>query len=219
MSGFFDTKIEFLKGMGPQKAALFNKELNIFTFGELIQHYPFRYEDRTKFFKIKDLHEDLDHVQVIARIRSVETIGEGRRKRLVAHIFDETGEMELTWFKGIQWVVKKLVPGAAFVFFGKPAKYGRKFSIAHPEMDVLTSTQEERNFFQPVYPTTEKLRARFLDSKGISRIMEVLVATAYPQIQETIPENVLQRFNLIPKKEALKQIHFPDNPEILKRAR
>jgi ATP-dependent DNA helicase RecG len=127
--------------------------------------------------------------------------------------------MELTWFKGIQWVVKKLVPGAAFVFFGKPAKYGRKFSIAHPEMDVLTSTQEERNFFQPVYPTTEKLRARFLDSKGISRIMEVLVATAYPQIQETIPENVLQRFNLIPKKEALKQIHFPDNPEILKRAR
>ncbi|SNS31819.1 ATP-dependent DNA helicase RecG [Belliella buryatensis] len=219
MSGFFDTKIEFLKGMGPQKAALFNKELNIFTFGELIQHYPFRYEDRTKFFKIRDLNEDLDHVQVIARIRSVETIGEGRRKRLVAHIFDETGEMELTWFKGIQWVVKKLVPGAAFVFFGKPAKYGRKFSIAHPEMDVLTKAQEERNFFQPVYPTTEKLRARFLDSKGISRIMEGLVATAYPQIQETMPENVLQRFNLIPKKEALKQIHFPENPEILKRAR
>lgn len=219
MSGFFDTKIEFLKGMGPQKAALFNKELNIFTFGELIQHYPFRYEDRTKFFKIKDLNEDLDHVQVIARIRSVETIGDGRKKRLVAHIFDETGEMELTWFKGIQWVIKKLVPGGAFVFFGKPAKYGRKFSIAHPEMDVLTTAQEERNFFQPVYPTTEKLRARFLDSKGISRIMEGLVSSAYPQIQETMPENVLQRFNLIPKKEALKQIHFPDNPEILKRAR
>lgn len=205
--------------MGPQKAALFNKELNIFTFGELIQHYPFRYEDRTKFFKIKDLSEDLDHVQVIARIKSVESIGDGRKKRLVAHIFDETGEMELTWFKGIQWVVKKLVPGAAFVFFGKPAKYGRKFSIAHPEMDVLTTAQEERNFFQPVYPTTEKLRARFLDSKGISRIMEGLVSSAYPQIQETMPDNVLQRFNLIPKKEALKQIHFPDNPEILKRAR
>lgn len=219
MSGFFDTKIEFLKGMGPQKAALFNKELNIFTFGELIQHYPFRYEDRTKFFKIKDLSEDLDHVQVIARIKSIESIGDGRKKRLVAHIFDETGEMELTWFKGIQWVVKKLVPGAAFVFFGKPAKYGRKFSIAHPEMDVLTTAQEERNFFQPVYPTTEKLRARFLDSKGISRIMEGLVSSAYPQIQETMPDNVLQRFNLIPKKEALKQIHFPDNPEILKRAR
>lgn len=205
--------------MGPQKAALFNKELNIFTFGELIQHYPFRYEDRTKFFKIKDLSEDLDHVQVIARIKSVESIGDGRKKRLVAHIFDETGEMELTWFKGIQWVIKKLVPGGAFVFFGKPAKYGRKFSIAHPEMDVLTTAQEERNFFQPVYPTTEKLRARFLDSKGISRIMEGLVSSAYPQIQETMPENVLQRFNLIPKSEALKQIHFPDNPEILKRAR
>jgi ATP-dependent DNA helicase RecG len=219
LSGFFDTKIEYLKGMGPQKAALFNKELNIFTFGELIQHYPFRYEDRTKFFKIKDLHEELEHVQVIARIRSVETIGEGRRKRLVAHIFDDTGEMELTWFKGIQWVIKKLVPGAAFVFFGKPAKYGRKFSIAHPEMDVLTAAQEERSFFQPVYPTTEKLRAKFLDSKGISRIMEGLIATAYPQIQETLPTGVLQRFNLIPKRDALRQIHFPENPEILKRAR
>ncbi|MCH7410959.1 ATP-dependent DNA helicase RecG [Belliella sp. DSM 111904] len=219
MTRFFDTKIEFLKGMGPQRAALINKELNIFTYGELLQHYPFRYEDRTHFFKIKDLHEDLEHVQIIAKIRSVETIGDGRRKRLVAHVFDDTGEMELTWFKGIQWVQKRLVAGALFVFFGKPAKYGRKFSMAHPEMDVLTQAQEERSSFQPVYSTTEKLRARFLDSKGISRIMEGLVSVAFPHIQETLPAPILQRFNLIPKRDAMKQIHFPDNPDILNRAR
>ncbi|MCH7401497.1 ATP-dependent DNA helicase RecG [Belliella kenyensis] len=219
MTRFFDTKIEFLKGVGPQKAALINKELNIFTYGELLQHYPFRYEDRTHFFKIKDLHEDLEHVQIIAKIQSVETIGDGRRKRLVAHVFDDTGEMELTWFKGIQWVQKRLVAGALFVFFGKPAKYGRKFSMAHPEMDVLTQAQEERSSFQPVYSTTEKLRAKFLDSKGISRIMEGLVSAAFPHIQETLPAPVLQRFNLIPKREAMKQIHFPDNPDILNRAR
>jgi ATP-dependent DNA helicase RecG len=219
LSSFFDTKIEYLRGMGPQKAALFNKELNIFTYGELIQYYPFRYEDRTKFYKINELNEDLENVQVIAKIRKVETIGDVRRKRLVAHIYDETGEMELTWFKGIQWVVKKLLIGPAFVFYGKPNKFGRKFSIAHPEMEPLSQVQEEKSFFQPVYSTTEKLKAKYLDSKGISRIMEGLVLVAYPQIQETLPVDILHRFNLIPKRDALKQIHFPENPEILKRAR
>ena len=205
--------------MGPQKAALVNKELNIFTYGELLQYYPFRYEDRTKFYKIRDLNEDLENVQVIAKIRKVETIGDARRKRLVAYIYDETGEMELTWFKGIQWVVKKLLIGPAFVFYGKPNKYGRKFSIAHPEMEPLSQVQEEKSFFQPVYSTTEKLRARFLDSKGISRVMEGLVQGAYPHIQETLPAEIIQRFNLISKQLALKQIHFPEDPEILKRAR
>ncbi len=219
MSGFFDTKIDYLRGVGPQKAALINKELNIFTYGELIQHYPFRYEDRTKFYKIREITEDLENVQVIAKVRSIETIGEGRRKRLVAHIFDDTGEMELTWFKGLQWVVKKLVAGVPFVFFGKPNRYGRKFSIAHPEMEPLSQVQEEKSFFQPVYSTTEKLRARYLDSKGISKIMEGLVQVAYPQIQETLPVDIIQRFNLISKRDALRQIHFPENPDILKRAR
>lgn len=205
--------------MGPQKAALVNKELNIFTYGELLQYYPFRYEDRTKFYKIKELNEDLENVQVIAKIRKVETIGDVRRKRLVAYIYDETGEMELTWFKGIQWVVKKLLIGPAYVFYGKPNKYGRKFSIAHPEMEPLSQVQEEKSFFQPVYSTTEKLRAKYLDSKGISKILEGLVLVAYPQVHETLPLDILHRFNLIPKRDALKQIHFPENPEILKRAR
>jgi ATP-dependent DNA helicase RecG len=205
--------------MGPQKAALFNKELNIFTYGELLQYYPFRYEDRTKFYKINELNEDLENVQVIAKIRKVETIGDARRKRLIAYIYDETGEMELTWFKGIQWVVKKLLIGPAFVFYGKPNKYGRKFSIAHPEMEPLSQVQEEKSFFQPVYSTTEKLRAKYLDSKGISRIMEGLVQSSYPQIQETLPMDIIQRFSLISKQIALRQIHFPENPEILQKAR
>ncbi|MDN3669264.1 ATP-dependent DNA helicase RecG [Echinicola jeungdonensis] len=219
MPGFFDTKIEFLKGVGPQKAALINKELDIFTFGELLQHYPFRYEDRTRFYKINQIHEGMEHVQVIAKIRRVETIGMARKKRLVAYIADETGEMELTWFKGIQWVAKKLVPGVAYIFFGKPNQYGRRFSIAHPEMEPLTAAKEGKSQFQPVYPTTEKLRVKFLDSKGISKIMANLVQIAYPQIQETLPQTILERFNLMAKKEALKQIHFPDDPEKLKRAR
>ncbi|MBN7814749.1 ATP-dependent DNA helicase RecG [Algoriphagus pacificus] len=219
MSGIFDTKIEFLKGMGPQRAALINKELNIFTFGELIQHYPFRYEDRTRFFKIRELNPELENVQIIAKIRKVELIGVGNKRRLVAHVADETGEMEMTWFKGIQWVQKKLPVGAVYIFFGKPARYGSKWSIAHPEMEPLSAANEQRNNFQPVYSTTEKLRARFLDSRGISKIMEVLVQACFPHIHETLPQEILHQYQLIGKQEAIRQIHFPSKPDLLHRAR
>lgn len=219
MSGIFDTKIEFLKGVGPQRAALINKELNIFTYGELIQHYPFRYEDRTKFFKIRELTAELENVQVIAKIRQVEVVGVGGKRRLVAHVADETGEMEMTWFKGIQWVQPKLPAGATFIFYGKPALYGRKWSIAHPEMEPLSAANETRNNFQPVYSTTEKLKAKFLDSRGISKIMEQLVQVCLPQIQETLPSEILQQYQLIGKQESIRQIHFPSQPDLLQRAR
>lgn len=219
MPGFFDTKIEFLQGVGPQRAALINKELNIFTFGELLQHYPFRYEDRTRFFKIRELHAEMESVQVMARIKKIELVGMGNKKRLVAQVADETGEMEMTWFKGIAWVQKNIVTGAAYVFLGKPAQFGRKWSIAHPEMEPLTTANETRNNFQPVYSTTEKLRARFLDSKGISKIMEQLVKVCLPHIQETMSSAILEQYQLIGKKESIQQIHFPTEPNLLQRAR
>lgn len=219
MTGIFDTRIEYLKGVGPQKAELLNKELNIFTYGEMLQHYPFRYEDRTKFFKIRELSDDLENVQVISRIKKVELIGTGGKKRLVAHVFDDTGEMEMTWFKGIQWVQRKLPPGAAFIFLGKPAQFGRKWSMAHPEMEPVTSANEQRNNFQPVYSTTEKLRARFLDSRGISKIQEVLVPAVYPHIPETLSLEILNQYQLLAKQESIRQIHFPTAPDLLHRAR
>ena len=218
MPGFFDTKIDFLKGMQAQKAALINKELGIFTFGELIQYYPFRYEDRTQFYKIGQLDAELPAVQLVVTLRHKELIGEGRKKRLVAHVYDDTGQMDLTWFKGIQWVTGKLVPGASYVVFGKPSLYGRKFSIAHPELEVLTPVREEKSFLQPVYPTTDKLRQKFLDSRGISKIMKELLKAAYPKIRETLPEELLSQYNLMEKKKAMVMIHFPKDTEILRRA-
>ncbi len=205
--------------MGPQRATLINKELNIFTYGELLQYYPFRYEDRTKFFKIRELSDELDSVQVIARIHRVELVGMGNRSRLVAHVTDDTGEMEMTWFKGIQWVQKKLPVGAIFIFLGKPAQFGRKWSMAHPEMEPVTAANEQRNNFQPVYSTTEKLRARFLDSRGISKVMEPLVQACIPHIQETLPSAILTRYNLLGKQESIRQIHFPTKPDWLQQAR
>lgn len=219
MSSFFETNIEFLKGVGPQRAELLKKELSIFTYGDLLQHYPFRYEDRSSFQKIGGLNADMESAQIIAKVLRVELVGMGAKRRLVAQVGDETGTMDMTWFKGIQWVQKKILIGSIFVFYGKPARFGHRWSIAHPEMEVYSPSSDERKSFQPVYSTTEKLRARFMDSRGISKILEQLVGIAQPHIQETLSPLLLSQYQLIGKKEAIRQIHFPTDPRLLQQAR
>ena len=209
MSRVFETRIEFLKGVGPTKAELLNKELQIFTFGDLIQHYPFRYEDRTKFYQIKEIDISMTYIQLKGRINHIEMIGQGRTKRLVAHLTDGTGEMELVWFKGAQWMLKKIKVGVDYVVFGKPTIFNRKFNIAHPEIDPLTETNDNQAFLQPIYPSTEKLRARYLDSKGISKLQKNLISEAVQYIQESLSSEIRERYTLIDKKEALENIHFP----------
>lgn len=218
MPSFFETSIEFLKGVGPQKAALIGKELGLFTYGDLIQHYPFRYEDRTQFHPIESVHADLPFVQIKGRITKMETIGDGRKKRLVARFEDSTDAMELVWFKGIPWVSKKLKLGVDYVVFGKPTAYGRKINIAHPEVEVLTNQNEKAGFLQPVYHTSEKMKAKYIDSKAISKIVRQVMLQAEGKIFETLPENLVQQFGLIEKNLALWHIHFPSNNELLQKA-
>ena len=184
MSGFFDTKIEFLKGVGPTKAELLNKELQIYTFGDLLQHYPFRYEDRTKFLHIREINNSGTYIQLKGKLSHVEMVGQGRKKRLVAYLSDGTGEIELVWFKGAPWIQKKLTVGAEYVVFGKPSLFSGKYNIAHPEIDLLTEANENQAFLHPVYPSTEKLRARYLDSKGISRLQKNLFYIIGQHIKE-----------------------------------
>lgn len=218
MAVFFDTPIEFLKGVGPQRSSLLNKELNIFTFGDLIQHFPFRYEDRTKFYSIKELSDDLPFVQVKGTLRKKELIGAGFKKRLVAHLSDDTGELELVWFQGINWITEKLKTGVAYVVFGKPARFGSKFNIAHPEIEVLTQKNEQGGFLHPVYPLSEKLRTRHIDSKAIAKLVQELLIQANDKIRETLPQHLLSNDNLIAKKEALINIHFPKSTDLLMRS-
>lgn len=219
MTGFFETRIEFLKGVGPAKSALLNKELNIFTYADLIQHYPFRYEDRTKFYKISELKDGMPFVQIKGFLTFLETAGYGRKKRLIARIKDDTGELELVWFKGLQWVQKKLQPGVEYVAFGKPVIYGHgKLNMAHPELDIVTPQHDTSGYLQPVYSTTEKLKSKFLDSRTLMKLQAVLLEKAVNHIHETLPYAVLQSFKLIPKKEAMIQIHFPDNHQMLQKA-
>jgi ATP-dependent DNA helicase RecG len=218
MVGFFETPIEFLKGVGPQRAALLNKEVNIFTFGDLIQYYPFRHEDRSQFYAIKELSDELPHVQVRGKILKKELIGTGFKKRLVATFTDGEDQMELVWFKGINWINDKVKVGAEFVVFGKASRFGSRFNIAHPELEPLTSGSELAGKLVPVYSLTDKLRARRIDSKVISKLVSELLALAKDRIRETLPPTVLNEYNFISKKEALFSIHFPANTIALTQA-
>ncbi len=219
MSNFFRTKIEFLKGIGPQRAALLQTELNIFTYGDLIQHYPFRYLDRTQFYKIADLDEGLPFVQVKGYIQSKELLGEGRKQRLSVILADATGELELVWFKGVKFMTTQLQKGPEYIVFGKPTLFNGRLNMAHPEVEAVTEVKTDQSFLQPVYNTTEKLKNHRVDSKAISRLTAELLKVAQPHIPETLPFNLLDRYRMIAKREALQNIHFPVSAEKLTAAR
>jgi ATP-dependent DNA helicase RecG len=206
---FFETPIAYLKGVGPQRAALLQKELGIFTYGDLIQHYPFRHEDRTRFYPVAAVAEDMPAVQVKGKILRFEAVGSGYKKRLVGYFTDGTAELELVWFQGISWVLDKIKPGVEYVVFGKPSRYGSTISIAHPEVEPLTDRAAGASYLQPVYPLTEKLRSRHLDNRMLVKLQQYLLQLAHGYIRETLPEPLVQQFQLIPKRQALIQIHFP----------
>lgn len=206
---FFDTSIEFLKGVGPQRASLLQKELKIFTFGDLIQHYPFRYEDRTRFYSVAEVNETLPYVQLKGRITEFETVGAGPRKRLVGYFTDGQGELELVWFQGINWVLQKIKLQQDYIVFGKPNRYGSTLSIAHPEVDIVTEKKEKGGYLQPVYPLSERLRTKHIDSKFISKIQQDLLRAAQGHLRETLPNHLLETHRLVSKKAAINNIHFP----------
>ncbi len=212
---FFETSIEFLKGVGPQRAALLQKELKIFTFGDLLQHYPFRYEDRTKFYSIKEITEEMPFVQLIGKITKMEMIGLGFKKRLVGHFSDGNGTIELVWFQAIPWVLQKIKPGIEYVVFGKPNRFGKTFSIAHPEIEPVSMRSEKEGFLQPIYALTETLRKRHIDSKVISKLQHEVIKSSQNHIHETLPDYLIKKFRFLSKREAINNIHFPSGIESL----
>ncbi len=215
-----DTKIEFLKGIGPQRAEVLNKELGIFTFGDLLMYFPFRYVDKTQFYSIKDAKQAEFNVQIKGILGRLTTTGAGRKKRLTATFRDQSGLIELVWFKGITWVNKKLQPGAEYVIYGKPTRFNGKLNIVHPEIEPVTlANAEESASLEPVYPTGGKLEAKGLDSKGFMKSIRILLNKLKTvTIPENLPEYFLERLNIPSRKRALYDIHFPKNSTDLKRA-
>ncbi len=214
------TPVAYLKGVGPSRAELLHTELGIHAFGDLLRHYPFRYIDRTQFHKISQIHPDQSGAQVIGRLSTLEETGAKRGKRLVATFSDETGSMELVWFQSISWVKKSLQPGGVYIIFGKPSLFNGRLSMTHPEMELYNPKAANRGnlSMQPVYSSTEKLKKQGLDSRGIQRLQAALLESIAHTIAESLPPYLIQANQLMPLRQALVAIHFPENAQELQQA-
>ena len=214
------TPIEYLKGVGPQRGDLLRKELGIFKYQDLVNFYPNRYIDRTRYFKINELQNNAADVQIVGKIIHLKTIEFGKnQKRLVATFSDETGQMELIWFQGIKWIKESLKLNEICVVFGKCTLFASNFSMSHPEIELLSEHEKSlRSAMQPVYPSTETLTNRGISNRTINKMMQQLFLETQDLFSETLPDYLIQELKLISKKSALFNIHFPKSQELLSKA-
>ncbi|MBE9490591.1 MAG: ATP-dependent DNA helicase RecG [Bacteroidetes bacterium] len=213
------TPIDYLKGVGPNRADLLRSELGIHTYQDLINLFPNRYIDRTQFYKINQLQRNNADVQVIGHIIDVKEVPQKRGKRLVATFKDDTGTMELVWFRGHKWIRESLKFDKDYVIFGKTNWFNGTYTIPHPELELLKDYKKNlRSSMQPVYPSTEKLSNKGISNRVISKIMQQLFIETKGQFVETLPENLISELKLISKSDALFNVHFPKNQELLARS-
>ncbi|WMW78868.1 ATP-dependent DNA helicase RecG [Flavobacterium sp. 20NA77.7] len=215
-----ETPIEYLKGVGPQRGDLLRKELSIHKYGDLLNLYPNRYIDRTRYYKINQLTNSNSEVQIVGKIIHIKTVEQGKGKsRLVATFVDETGQMELVWFQGQKWIRESLKLNVVYVIFGKVTQFGATFNMAHPELELLeTHKSSLRSAMQPVYPSTEKLTNKGINSRVISKLMQQLFLETQALFSETLPQSLIDELKLIPKNAALFNIHFPKSQDLLAKA-
>ncbi|MCD6354067.1 MAG: ATP-dependent DNA helicase RecG [Prolixibacteraceae bacterium] len=219
MSEFLDQDIKFLPGVGPKRAELLNKELNIKTFGDLIYYFPFKYIDRTKFYKISEIHTQMPHIQVKGKIRTLKTIGVGAKARLSATFYDATGSIELVWFRSIKWQKENLKLNKEYIVFGKPTSFNGKINVVHPEMETEEEKQlKPSGLFQGYYITSEKMKNNFLNSKAINKLQLTLISLSRGRIKETLPDSLINKLKLTSLEKALTTIHKPENTIDLKKA-
>ncbi len=216
---FLETPIEYLKGVGPERGKLLRNELNINCFGDLLSYFPFRYVDRTKFHKTTELDADMPYVQLRGRIISMEVVGKNRAQRMVANFKDASGIIELVWFQGIKWLKNSIKPGTEYVVFGKPTVFNGKFNIAHPEVDEVNEENLKlQSSLQAMYNSSDKLKTRSLDSRGISKLVRAVLQGSGGKIPENLPADITNSQQIISREIAFYQIHLPANPELLKKA-
>ncbi len=216
---FLQTPIDYLKGVGPNRADLLKKELGIHTFQDLLNLFPNRYLDRTKYYKIAELQQTNAEVQILGKITHIKTVQQQRGKRLVATFIDETGSMELVWFRGHKWIRENLKINVPYVIFGKTNFYNGTFSMPHPEMELLETHEKSlRSAMQPVYPSTEKLTNSGITNRMINSLMQQLFLESKNRFAETLSKPLLEQLKLVSKSDALFNIHFPKSTTDLARA-
>lgn len=211
LSTILSSPIEYLNGVTAFKAELLRKELSIFTFKDLLEHYPYRHVDKTKVEKIGGLTPGNEYAQVAGTIKNIEILGTGRGRRLTAKLQDETGELELVWFQGISWIEKAIAVGHQYLVFGKLGFFIGKPQIAHPEIENYTPQKADgRLYLEPVYPSTEKLKAKGLHGRALGKLTySMLQLLAEKDLPENLPEAVIKKYKFISRFEASLQIHFP----------
>ncbi len=219
MSDLLQTPIEYLKGVGPSRGVLLRKELGIHKYEALLNFFPSRYIDRTRYYKVNELQNNAAEVQIIGKIIHLKTIEQKRGSRLVASFTDGTTSMELVWFQGQKWVRESLQLNVPIVIFGKCTSFNNIFQMAHPEVELLTEHEQSlRSAMQPVYPSTETLTNRGISSRTINKLMQQLFLETHASFSETLPNYLIAELKLISKKDALFNIHFPKSLELLAKA-
>lgn len=212
--------VMYLPGVGPKRAELLKTEMKIYSAEDLLHFYPYKHIDRTRFYRIREISDDQTYVQIKGQIMSFSKQGEGRNARLTAIFSDGEQTIELVWFKGAKFIQDKLKTGVIYVLFGKPSVFNHEYNFVHPELETLAEyTKGQTLGLEPYYNTTEKMKAAFLNSKAIRKIMYGLMPQVAAGLPETLPASLLQRFGLMNLTQTMQQIHFPKNIESLKRAR
>lgn len=210
--------IKFLAGVGEKKAAVLFEELQIQSYEDMLYHVPFRYIDRSKIYTISELNGHLPYIQVKARLRDLHSVGEGKALRMAATAYDETGTLELIWFKGFKYLASQIDANKEYLIFGQPSEFNHKLNIVHPEIDSFEKASQLLVGFQAIYPTTEKMKKAFLNSKAISKIQDAIFKTIHGKISETLPSWFIQEHKLMFLHDALYNIHFPSSPDMLRKA-
>ncbi|HUI33649.1 MAG TPA: ATP-dependent DNA helicase RecG [Dysgonamonadaceae bacterium] len=210
------TDIQFVPGVGPKRASVLNKEIDIFTLEDLLRYYPYRYVDRSRLFYVHEIEGSMPYVQLKGRITAFETFGEGRKKRLVAHFTDGTGFVDLVWFQGIRFIESKYKVNVEYIVFGKPSLFNNKYNIAHPDIEVSPSADYRPEGLFAYYNTTEAMKRNYINSKRLNKMMESAFGMLRQRLPESLPVNVIDAVKLIPLHDALENIHFPKSPLLLR---
>lgn len=211
--------IKFLQGVGPQRAAILNKELNVYSLHDLLYYFPYKYVDRSRLYYIHEIDGNMPYIQLRGRILTFEALGEGRQRRLVAHFSDGTGVVDLVWFQGLKYVTGKYKAGEEYVVFGKPTVFNGRINIAHPDIDSAEELKLSAMGLQPYYNTTEKMKRANLNSHALERLMKNLFHALQREVfDETLSPTLIETYHLMSLTDALYNIHFPQTPELLRRA-